>query len=205
VSITEKTPATEQAPSAPSAWHRARKPLAVGAALAVLAGGAFAVANGTGRPASKGTTAASSTAPIVMPAQLAGLRPLTGTADQYASSTWQAKAKAASGGAPVAGHLYGGTGAARSIRAAAARADLSGKLELGWAADAGHAVGDATCTQNVQLVPGGRVAVRPTVIVCWRKADHLSAYIAMIDPRTTLTDADGGKAIDELWAAVSKS
>jgi hypothetical protein len=205
VSIAEKTPRTDDSGADRSSGARGRrarrKPIAIGAALLLLAGGSVAVAL-RDNPWSQGSDAAP-TAPITLPSHLAGLSPMLGAADQYASAAWQAKAQAATGGAPVAGHIYGTRGAARSVRAAAARGDLTGKLDLAWAADEGHEVGKARCTQNVQLVPGGRVAVRPTVMVCWRKAEGLSAYVAIIDPKTTLTDADGGKAIDELWTAVT--
>lgn len=208
MSITEKTsvtdaPAPAAGPAAPSTWRRLRRPILVAATLAVVAGGTFAVVSG-GDHHSAGSTPALPTTPVTMPAELVGLKPMAGKGDQYTSAAWQAKAMTASAGAPIAGHIYGSGGIGRSIRAVAARADLTKKLDLAWAADAGHAVGDAHCTQNVQLVPGGRIMVRPTVMVCWRQAGNLTAYIAMIDPRATLTDADGGKAIDELWAAVTK-
>ena len=205
MSTTEKTSRPTASPAGHSSTsasrrRRMRGPLALGAGLAVLAAGSVVVGLHE-----KGTSTSPSTAPattpLTLPGTLAGLGAMAQSA--YTTPAWTAKATAASGGAPIAGRMYGGGGTARSIRAVAARADLTGKLELAWAADAGHAVGGAMCTQNVQLVPGGRVGVRPTVMVCWRKTANLTAYVVVIDPKTTLTDADGGKAIDELWTAVT--
>jgi len=205
MSITEPRHQPTKAPTPagpdpkPGVRRRRTVALAIGGVLAAGTATAFlGLHTGSSSPDRAAPAAA-----LSAPATLAGLAPMA--TDPLQAPTWQAKARAVTGGAAFTARTYGKGGPTRSIRAVAARTDLTRTLELAWAADDGHAVGPNLCTQNVQLVPGGRIAVRPTVMVCWRKATGLTAYVAIIDPRATLTDADGGAAMDQLWTAVSGS
>jgi hypothetical protein len=111
----------------------------------------------------------------------------------------------AAGGATVVGRGYGSAQIRRQLRLVAGRTDLSGKLEFGWAADAGRVVpssfGDARCTQKLILAPGSPASVRPTVLLCWRTTSALSAYSVIIDFDHTPVDAEGVALLDVGWKA----
>jgi hypothetical protein len=105
----------------------------------------------------------------------------------------------------VAGRSYGSAQVRRQIRVVAGRADLTGKLEFAWAADAGRTVtssaGAAHCTQNLKLAAGSVAAVRPTMILCSRTTAALSAYAVIIDFDHHPTDIDGMTALNATWKA----
>jgi hypothetical protein len=49
------------------------------------------------------------------------------------------------------------------------------------------------------VVPDGGAGVRPTVSLCWRTTENVSAYVLVIDPRHDLRlDAAAG-ALDQAW------
>jgi hypothetical protein len=145
------------------------------------------------------------TAPITLPGTLAGLTAKPLKADFVSQPIWQTRAKAASSGAVVTGRSYASTKNRRTIRVVAGRADLTGKLEFAWAADAGKEVtsssGKAHCTQNLVLAAGSRASVRPTMILCWRVLPTLSAYAAVIDLDHHPVPAEGLAALDAIWNA----
>ena len=224
MSITEKAPqpadatpgtdqgdtgATPQEPQGrgPRRWRRT---VAVGAGLIVALAGSMVLARTNGGISSSShladaaPPAAAETGALTMPAQLAGLNRLPTGADPTRARKWQSDAVVAAHGTPLVAQGYGTPGAHRSLRAVVARTDLTGSLELAWAADAGHAAGTGHCTQNVRLVPQGQAGVRPTIMLCWRTSATLSAYVLVIDPRATLADADAAPALDQLWNSASQ-
>jgi hypothetical protein len=184
-----------------------RKPLfrrpgvlaATGAVVALLAGGTLWMV----RHEPESIKTPPRTAPITLPETLAGLAAKPLKADFVSQPIWQTRAKAASSGAVVTGRSYISAKNRRTIRVVAGRADLTGKLEFAWAADAGKKVtsssGEAHCTQNLVLAAGSRASVRPTMIFCWRVLPTLSAYAAVIDLDHNPVAAEGLAALDATW------
>ena len=187
-----------------------RKPLfrrpgvlaATGVVVALLAAGTLWTVRQL-QPESTKTPAR--TAPITLPETLAGLTATPLKTDFATQPIWQTRAKAAASGAVVSGRSYASPTIRRKIRVVAGRADLTGKLEFAWAADAGKKVtsasGEAHCTQNLILAAGSRASVRPTMILCWRVLPTLSAYAAVIDLDHNPVAADGLAALDATWKA----
>ncbi len=182
-----------------------RRPLVIGAAVAVVlalvvAGVALVTHDGTPE-----INYPAATAPITLPDTMTGVAAAPRASDFANQPLWLSKAKAAAPGAVVVGRGYGSVKLRRQIRAVAGRADLTGQLEFAWAADAGRTVkspeGDAHCTQNLILVPGSKASVRPTVMLCWRTSAELSAYGVVIDFDHHPTDAQGMAVLDTTWKA----
>ena len=87
-----------------------------------------------------------------------------------------------------------------TLRVVSARTDLTGTRELAWAADAGHLVGDARCTQNVRLTPTAPARVRPTLLLCWRTSAERSAYTVAVDLDHRPSERDSVASLDQAWA-----
>ncbi|WP_426507940.1 hypothetical protein ACPPVO_56410 [Dactylosporangium sp. McL0621] len=69
----------------------------------------------------------------------------------------------APGGASASASVNETTGpGGTTLRIVSAHADLTGQRQLAWVADAGHAVGDALCTQDFRLSAGRRSRTSPT-------------------------------------------
>ena len=134
-----------------------------------------------------------------LPDTLNGLK--AAPAGQDFGRVWWAKARAAGDGATVVGRIYGTTAQRRTIRVVVGRTDLTGKLELRWAADAGHPVGTARCTQNFKLTDGAPARIRPTMLLCWRTSPTLSAYSLLIDFDHRPQESDGVTALEAAWSA----
>jgi hypothetical protein len=141
-------------------------------------------------------------AAVVLPATIQGMLALPAANDPMQAQAWQAKAKAALGTAPFAVRTYAPDRSQRTVRVVAARTDLAKQLDQNWAVDAGHQVGEDRCTQNVRPVAAGKAGIRPTVMLCWRDSAELSAYVLIIDPKATVTEAEGSTALDQVWDAV---
>ena len=134
-----------------------------------------------------------------LPHTVNGLKPAPAGQDFGLRPQWVAKARAAADGATIIGRTYGSPAQRRTVRVVVARTDLTGKLELTWAADAGHAVGDAHCTQNFKLTPNSPASIRPTMLMCWRTSPTLSAYSITIDFDHKPKDSDGVAALEDAW------
>lgn len=168
--------------------------VAAAAVLAVVAGGVV-----TWKLTHSG---ASATDAVTLPTTLMGLSPAGN--DPYTSDRFLTRVTEAIGTTPYAARMYGDQTKGRSIRVVAARTDLTKKLDEAWAVDAGTQTDGVTCTQNVQLVPNGRAAVRPTVMLCWKNTPDLSVYTIIIDPKATQVDqGDGVASVNEIWDTVS--
>jgi hypothetical protein len=139
------------------------------------------------------------TAAVAVPDTVGGLTAAAPNLDFSQDEGWQAKARAAAGDATVVGRQYGSTKERKTIRVVAARTDLTGKLELAWAADKGTKHGDARCTQSFEFAEGGRVGVRPTMVMCWRTSATFSAYSIIIDLDKAPKPAEAVSAIDDIW------
>ncbi len=145
-------------------------------------------------------------APITLPDTVAGLTGL-GKADVTSDRQWRAQAQQAAGGAVLAARTYGTTGSNHIVRVVGARADLTGKLELAWAADAGTKVGAVNCTNNTRLTLDQPAKVRPTVMLCWRTSGSLSVYALVIDPKakTPVPTTDAAQAVESVWRSASSA
>jgi hypothetical protein len=204
VSTTEKLtgtgePAPAEAPAPAARWTRRRTVIAAATAGTLVVAGAagFAVrAALTGPPPAP-------TAPITLPTAIEKLQPVPEASDPTRVARWAQQASTAAKGTALSARTYGVVGG-RTMRVVAARTDLKGALEEGWAVDAGQKLKDNSCTQNVRLVAGGKAGVRPTVVLCWRNTPELSAYVALIDPRKPVTPAEGSAALDQVWESVSR-
>lgn len=143
-------------------------------------------------------------APIDLPASAAGLSGL-GNADVTQDPAWKQQAKKAAGGAVLAARTYGQKNSNHIVRVVAARADLTGGLELAWAADAGQKVGPVSCTNKTRLTPDQPPRVRPTLMLCWRTSPSLSVYTLVIDPKATspVPTTDAAATVDTVWRSAS--
>ena len=194
----ERTPVADVVPSRPrrSRARGARRALlAAGLVVAVAGGGAGAWYAGVfdHRPSSD------TKATVAVPEKVGGLAPAAPTQDLGQLPAWQAKAAAAVGGATVVGRQYGSAKERKTIRVVAARTDLTGKLELDWAADKGTKHGDARCTNNLKLTEASAPKVRPTMLLCWRTSATFSAYSIVIDFDHAPKADEAVKVIDDIW------
>ena len=82
------------------------------------------------------------------------------------------------------------------------RLDLSGRHELAWAADTGHAVGDARCTQNFKIGSTGSARVRPTMLLCWRTSVSRSVFTVAVDLAHRPSEQDSVDTIDKTWSTL---
>jgi hypothetical protein len=188
----QPTLAPDDHPQAP----RSRRPLLVGVAAGVLALGAVAATSFTMlRPHDE---AAQVNGPLSLPEQLGKQHPIPAASDLTQTPSWMTRAASQLGGASYVARTFGTDPQAPTTRVVVAKTDLTGKLELGWAADQGKEFGDVRCTQNVNL--GGRVAVRPTVSLCWRTSPTLSAYALLIDIKHPVRVDAAAAAVTEAWA-----
>jgi hypothetical protein len=143
-------------------------------------------------------------AAIQLPAAAAGMTPLE-NGDVTRDPAWQQLAKGAAKGGVWAARTYGHENSNHIVRVVAARADLTGALELAWAADAGHKVGAVNCTNTTRLTPGQPPRVRPTLMLCWRTSASLSVYALVIDPKATspVPTTDAAATVDAVWRSAS--
>jgi hypothetical protein len=86
-----------------------------------------------------------------------------------------------------------------TMRVVTARGNLTGQRELAWVADTGQPVGDARCTQNFKIGPGGKPRVRPTMLICWRTSADRSVYTVLVDIEHPPSKQASVQAIDEAW------
>ena len=88
-----------------------------------------------------------------------------------------------------------------TLRVVSARKDLTGYHELGWAADSGHAVGAARCTQNFRIGgPNVPARVRPTMLLCWRTSQTRSVYVLAVDIDRKPSEQTAVATITKVWA-----
>jgi hypothetical protein len=198
------TPGTDAGGAARRRPPLGRRGLVAGVAgvagVAAVAGVALVVGIGrssTGTSATSGSGAPRAAAHLEAPDRLNGGTPVPVAQDVTQSKEWKAQAANELGGARYFARTYSTSPTSPTTRVVVAATDLTDRLEQAWAADAGTAVGDDRCTQNLQL--GDRVGVRPTVSLCWRTTDELSAYVLVIDPRHPVRSDAGAAALDEAW------
>ena len=86
------------------------------------------------------------------------------------------------------------------MRIVTARADLTGQREMVLAADAGHAVGDISCTQNFRFSQDIPPKIRPTMLLCWRMSAQRSVYIITINTKGKPSQRETVAAINREWA-----
>lgn len=204
----DETPTAGSRPAPQPAARPALAPLtrwATPVAITALVAGAaitLAVRHGDGtsgapaRAGSAGDVGATSWPPSVQ-----GLAAQDPGQDLTRTPEWQSSARQDVATTPVLARMYGPGGAARSIRLVAARTDLTGKLDLAWAADTGTLLGNVHCTNNLVLAEGTAPRERPTVMLCWRTSRSASAYSLIVDPTATkpVAAADGAAAVEVAW------
>jgi hypothetical protein len=87
-----------------------------------------------------------------------------------------------------------------TLKVVSALDDLSGQHELAWAADSGHPVGDARCTQNFRIGPSAAAKVRPTMLLCWRTSADRSVYTVAVDLDQRPSEKASVATINEVWS-----
>jgi hypothetical protein len=170
------------------------------AGVAAITGIALAVGMGrgsTGASSASGSGVPRAAAHLEAPDRLSGAAPVPLTQDVTQGTQWKGQAAKALDGSRYFARTYSTSPTSPTTRVVVAATDLTGKLEQAWAADTGTAVGDDRCTQNLDL--GEHVAVRPTVSLCWRTSENLSAYVLVIDPRHAVRLGAAAAALDEAW------
>jgi hypothetical protein len=90
----------------------------------------------------------------------------------------------------------------RTFKVVSARGDLTGQRELRWVADAGHAVGDARCTQTFRFNPQSKAGVKPTLLICWRLSPTKSVYTVLVDLNHKPSAKASVAAIDKTWRSM---
>ena len=137
-----------------------------------------------------------------MLSQLGKQRPIPADSDVTQGADWTKKAASELAGASYVARTFGTDPQAPTTRVVVASTDLTGKLELGWAADQGKEFGDVRCTQNVNL--GSRIGVRPTLSLCWRTSATVSAYALLIDVKHPVRQDAAAAAVDEAWSNLTR-
>jgi hypothetical protein len=87
-----------------------------------------------------------------------------------------------------------------TLRVVSAPTDLSGQRELAWAADSGHPVGAARCTQNFRIGASAAPRVRPTMLLCWRTSPDRSVYTIAVDVDHPPSERASVTTINEVWS-----
>jgi hypothetical protein len=158
-------------------------------------------------PSSAGPPSASKRARVTRPTKVASSAEVRRQIDK-------ARQKAAAEGIPLQRPLAASTAApahnadsyaeqSRSLagggtmRIMSARYDLSGRREMLWAADRGHPVGDARCTNNFHFSATGVAGVRPTMLLCWHTSDDRSVVVLTVSKNPSMADSVG--MIDKRW------
>jgi hypothetical protein len=88
----------------------------------------------------------------------------------------------------------------KTLRVVTAKTDLTGYGELGWVADGGVKVGNASCSQTFRLSNEQTGKVRPTLMVCWRTSAERSVYTVSVNVHGRPSKAESARAIDVAWA-----
>jgi hypothetical protein len=91
----------------------------------------------------------------------------------------------------------------RTMKVVSAHGDLTGQRELAWAADAGHAVGEARCTQNLRLDAQSKAGVRPGMLLCWRTSATKSVYTLAVDVVQKPSEQASVARLNATWTAMS--
>ena len=178
--------------------HLGRRGLVAGVAgIAAVAGVAVAMGLGRSSTGTSGSAAPRTAAHFEAPDGLNGATAVPKAEDITQSKQWKDEAVKVLDGARFFARTYSTSPTSPTARVVVAATDLTGKLEQAWAADGGTAVGDDRCTQNLTL--GERVGVRPTVSLCWRTTEELSAYVLVIDPRHPVHLDAAAATLDEAW------
>jgi len=204
--VTAEPAAPESAPAAAGMTAAAQR--GPGRRVALLAGIVTAVfvvigvigyvVAGSGRVGVGGVPVTNAT----LPAKVNGLAAVPGAQDFSNQPAWKQRVTEAVGkDVPVTARQYGSLSDRRYIRVVFAPTDLTGKLQLTWAADQGTTVGDYRCTQNFALTPGAKPTVRPTMIICWRTTAEFSAYALLVDFDHTPLASQAIAALKPIWSS----
>ncbi|GAA0538537.1 hypothetical protein GCM10010172_19760 [Paractinoplanes ferrugineus] len=86
-----------------------------------------------------------------------------------------------------------------SMRIVSAPYDLTGRREMLWAADGGHRVGTAKCTNKLQLSNEDEPTARPTLLLCWRTSAKKSVITVAVVPTGRPNAAKSVAALDKQW------
>jgi hypothetical protein len=86
-----------------------------------------------------------------------------------------------------------------TIRVTSAKGDLSGQQEMLMAADDGHPVGDAQCTQNLRFSNAATARKIPTVLLCWRTSATRSVVTFAVAKKGKPSAASSVAVLDREW------
>ncbi|MDQ1645095.1 MAG: hypothetical protein QOJ50_1279 [Cryptosporangiaceae bacterium] len=104
---------------------------------------------------------------------------------------------------PLTVRTYGSQQQGNYLKVVSAHTDLSGQKELAWAADDGHAVGAARCTQKFAFSNQSTPAVKPTLLVCWRTTADRSAYTVAVVRSGRPSEQRSATMLNEAWTKLS--
>jgi hypothetical protein len=90
-----------------------------------------------------------------------------------------------------------------TLRVVSARGDLTGQRELSWAADSGHPVGNARCTQNFRIGADAAARERPTMLLCWRTSATKSVYTIAVDIDRRPSETASVVTINQTWSKLN--
>jgi hypothetical protein len=162
------------------------------------------VAASPGAPA--GVAAGRSPAAITAPATAPATAPRTAASTAVttaATPLTSTSGTAVAGADGVTVTTYGVTNQdRRTMSVVSARADLTGRRELGWVVDAGIRVGSSRCTQTFRIEPGSAARERPTLLLCWRTSAQRSVYTVAIDLDGRPSKQESVAEIDRVWATL---
>jgi hypothetical protein len=104
---------------------------------------------------------------------------------------------------PLTVRTYGSQQQGNYLKVVSAHTNLSGQKELAWAADDGHAVGAARCTQKFAFSNQSTPAVKPTLLVCWRTTADRSAYTVAVVRSGRPSEQRSATMLNEAWTKLS--
>lgn len=134
-----------------------------------------------------------------LPPSVGGLDPVNDDQDFTKQKVWQDRVTEQVGDKDIIAKQYGTIADRKYIRVVAARTDLTGKLQLAWAADQGKQVGNYRCTDNFVIGTGAKPEVRPTMLICWRTTAAYSAYALSVNFDAKPDQAQAVAALSAVW------
>ncbi|GIF17757.1 hypothetical protein Ate02nite_04870 [Paractinoplanes tereljensis] len=87
-----------------------------------------------------------------------------------------------------------------SMRIVSAPFDLTGRRELAWVAGKGRKVGNAECTDKIQLSNEDKPETRPMMLLCWRTSATKSVVTVAVVPKGRPNAATSVAELNKQWA-----
>ncbi|WP_328460488.1 hypothetical protein OHA21_29950 [Actinoplanes sp. NBC_00393] len=86
-----------------------------------------------------------------------------------------------------------------TLRVVSAKYDLTGQREMLWAADKGHKVGDASCTQRFRFSNDTKPTERPSMLLCWRTSEAKSVVTVAVTKEGRPSEEKTVAALQKEW------